>query len=201
MPLSDQQLISILPASRKVASVYAPMIAAAMDRFQINTRLRQAAFIAQAGHESGQLTTFVENLNYSAQALLVTWPKRFTAALAAQVARNPEKIAAIVYDGRNGNNQPGDGFKYRGRGMLQITGKDNYRACGISLGLDLLNFPQKLEEPANAALASAWWWFNHGLNDKADKSDFVGITQVINGGQNGADERGAFYKAALKVIL
>lgn len=95
-----------------------------MVRFKINSPVRMAAFIAQVGHESGQLTRMVENLNYSADRLRAVWPNRFDAALAAQVARKPEQIADIVYAGRMGNTLPGDGWKYRGRGLIQLTGAD-----------------------------------------------------------------------------
>ncbi|WP_397448993.1 glycoside hydrolase family 19 protein [Pseudomonas sp. NA-150] len=202
MTITQQQLLQILPNAKPVASVFVPALNATMDTFQINNRLRRAAFIAQVGHESGQLLHVSENLNYSAQALQATWPKRFDAATAARVARQPEAIANIAYASRlgNGPTASGDGWKFRGRGLIQVTGRDNYADCGNTLELELGNHPELLEEPDNAALSAGWFWEKHGLNSLADAGRFSDITQVINGGQNGADERLAFYTLALKVF-
>lgn len=200
MLLTVEQLVTIFPRCKSAASTYVNVLNDAMRRNEINTPKRMAAFLAQAGHESAQFTAVVENLNYSAAALLATWPKRFTRELAEKVQRQPEAIANIVYAGRYGNNTLGDGWLYRGRGWFQVTFKDNYLACGIALGLDLVQFPQKLEEAINAALSAAWYWKSKNLNALADAGKFTQITQVINGGQNGAAEREAFYKTALRVL-
>jgi len=130
MPITAQQLLQILPNAGQVAGVFVPVLNTAMSRYQIVGTIRIAAFVAQVGHESGQLRRLVENLNYSADALRKTWPNRFNSELANAVARKPEQIANIAYGNRMGNTEPGDGWKYRGRGLIQITGKDNYRACG-----------------------------------------------------------------------
>jgi len=130
MPITAQQLLQILPNAGQVAGVFVPVLNTAMSRYQIVGTIRIAAFVAQVGHESGQLRRLVENLNYSADALRKTWPNRFNSELANAVARKPEQIANIAYGNRMGNTAPGDGWKYRGRGLIQITGKDNYRACG-----------------------------------------------------------------------
>jgi len=202
MPITPQQLLQILPNAGPVAGVFAPALNEAMARFKIDTPLRVAAFIAQAGHESGQLRSLVENLNYSAEALLLTWPKRFTPQMAAAVARKPEQIANIVYASRMGNGPAvtGDGFKYRGRGLIQVTGWLNYQACGQALSLDLLTKPELLEQPVYAALSAAWFWSSNGLNELADAERFSAITQRINGGQNGAADRLEIYQRALKVL-
>lgn len=182
------------------AQMWAEPLTVAMIGAQIGTRLRVCAFLAQIGHESGGLQAVVENLNYSAEGLLKTWPTRFTAATAAACARNPEKIANIVYANRMGNTAPGDGWKYRGRGPIQITGKNNYLACGKALGLDLVANPEKLEQPEYAARSAAWFWESNGLNALADADRFTDITRKINGGTNGLEDRKQRYKLALSVI-
>ena len=200
MPITSQQLLQILPNAGQVAGVFVPVLNTAMNRYQIVGSKRIAVFIAQVGHESGQLTRLVENLNYSAEALQRAWPSRFSAKLAADVARKPEQIANIAYGNRMGNTEQGDGWKYRGRGLIQITGKNNYRACGEALGLDLIAQPELLEKPQHACMSAAWFWATNGLNTLADAGKFDAITQRINGGQNGAADRQALYARAPKVL-
>ena len=200
MPITAQQLLQILPNAGQVAGVFVPVLNTAMSRYQIVGAKRTAAFIAQVGHESGQLTRLVENLNYSADALRKTWPSRFDVELATTAARKPEQIANIAYSNRMGNTAPGDGWKYRGRGLIQITGKNNYRACGEALGLDLIAQPVLLEKPQHACMSAAWFWAINGLNTLADADKFDAITQRINGGQNGSADRQALYGRALKVL-
>lgn len=200
MPITVQQLLQILPNAGQVAGVFVPVLNAAMSRYQIVGTKRIAAFIAQVGHESGQLTRLVENLNYSADALRKTWPSRFDVELASAVARKPEQIANIAYGNRMGNIAPGDGWKYRGRGLIQITGKNNYRACGEALGLDLIAQPELLEKPQHACMSAAWFWATNGLNTLADADKFDAITQRINGGKTGAADRHAQHAKALKVL-
>ena len=200
MPITAQQLLQIIPNAGLVAGVFVPVLNTAMNRYQIVGAKRNAAFIAQVGHESGQLTRLVENLNYSADVLRKTWPSRFDVDLASAVARKPEQIANIAYGNRIGNTALGDGWKYRGRGLIQITGKNNYRACGEALGLDLISQPELLEKPQHACMSAAWFWATNGLNSLADAGKFDAITQRINGGQNGAADRQALYAKALKVL-
>lgn len=200
MPITEQQLLQILPNAGRQAGVFVPVLNTAMSKYAVVTPKRIAAFIAQIGHESGHLTRQVENLSYSAEGLMKTWPSRFDLPLATGAARKPEKIANIVYAGRMGNIASVDGWKYRGRGLIQITGKDNYRRCGEALGLDLINCPERLEQPQYAALSAAWFWSVNGLNTLADAGDFRTITQKINGGQNGAADRAEIYARALKVL-
>ena len=200
MPITAQQLLQMLPNAGQVAGFFVPVLNTAMNRYQIVGTKRVAAFIAQIGHESGQLTRLMENLNYSADALRKTWPSRFDVELATVAARKPEQIANIAYGNRMGNIAPGDGWKYRGRGLLQITGKNNYRACGEALGLDLIAQPELLEKPQHACMSAAWFWSTNGLNTLADAGKFDAITQRINGGQNGASDRQALYARALKVL-
>lgn len=205
--LTEQQLLQILPRARQVAGFFLIAINRSAIRWKIDSRFRMAAFLSQIGHESGQLRNLVENLNYSAEALVRTWPSRFTEASSAAYARQPEKIANKVYAGRMGNGPEasGDGWKYRGRGLIQLTGRDNYRAAGKALGLPLDAHPELLERPEHAVESAAWWWSAHGLNELADAGRFQDIGSIINTGKpgrvpHGAAERKALYDLALKVL-
>ena len=164
--------------------------------------MRLAMFLAQVAHESGGLLHVSENLNYSAEALLACFPSHFDSDTAEDYARQPERIADCCYADRmgNGNEASGDGWSYRGRGLIQITGRANYAACGAALGLDLIAHPELLETPANAALSAAWFWASHGCNGLADAGDFVGITKRINGGVNGLADRQAYLARAQSVL-
>ena len=176
MPITVQQLLQILPNAGQVAGVFIPVLNTAMNRYQIVGPKRIAAFIAQIGHESGQLK----------------YVKEIWGPTAAQVK----------YEGRKdlGNTIAGDGSKYRGRGLIQITGRANYMACGEGLGLDLIKQPELLETPQYACMSAAWFWATRGLNTLADAGQFGKITRRINGGQNGAADRQALYARALKVL-
>ena len=176
MPITTQQLLQILPNAGQVAGVFVPVLNTAMNRYQIVGPKRIAAFIAQIGHESGQLK----------------YVKEIWGPTAAQAK----------YEGRKdlGNTVAGDGSKYRGRGLIQITGRTNYIACGEGLGLDLVKQPELLEKPQHACMSAAWFWATRGLNALADAGQFDKITQRINGGQNGAADRQALYARALKVL-
>ena len=168
----------------------------------LNTKLRIAAFIAQTAHESGGYCVAAENLNYSDKGLLATFPKYFNASNVEEYARNPQKIASHVYANRlgNGPEASGDGWNYRGRGFIQITGKDNYTKCGTSLGVDLLTNPAYLETVEGAMMSAKWFWESNNLNQWADKPDFVTLTKRINGGVNGLTERRKFYDTAMLVL-
>lgn len=159
---------------------------AAMDAAEINTPARIAAFLANAAHESAQFTQLVENLNYSAEALLRTWPRRFTPDLARAYERQPEKIANFVYGGRMGNIEDGDGWRYRGRGVFQITGRDNYHACSLAIcnsGKALLDAPDLLEQIDYAAMSAGWYWTALRLNDRADTGRLDPVADLINLGR------------------
>jgi len=171
------------------------------EKYEINTPNRQAAFIGQCGHESNNFRTLEENLYYSANALMRVWPSRFPDNdVAEKYANKPEKIANKVYAGRMGNTEDGDGWKYHGRGLIQLTGKDNYTRCGEALGIDLVNNPDLLLEPEFAAASAGWFWRKHGLNQLADLGDWVAITKRINGGIHGIDDRVARTNNALAVL-
>ncbi|MCF5025125.1 glycoside hydrolase family 19 protein [Pseudomonas lurida] len=176
MPITSQQLLQILPNAGRQAGVFVPVLNTAMSKYGIVNRLRIAAFIAQVGHESGQLRYVREIWGPTAQQ--------------------------SGYEGRAdlGNTVPGDGSKYRGRGLIQITGRANYVACGEALGLDLVNQPTLLEQPQYATMSAAWFWSTRGLNTLADEGEFVRITRRINGGINGQADRQVLYDKALKVL-
>ena len=177
MPITTQQLLQILPNASHVAGVFVPVLNTAMGRYQIVGPKRIAAFIAQIGHESGQLK----------------YVKEIWGPTAAQKR----------YEGRAdlGNTQPGDGSKYRGRGLIQITGRANYKACGEALALDLINQPELLEELQHAFMSAAWFWATKGLSTLADECKFETITRRINGGLNGLADRQMLYTRALKVLV
>ena len=176
MPITEQQLLRILPNAGRQAGVFVPVLNTAMSRFAIVTPQRITAFIAQVGHESGQLRYVREIWGPTAQQ--------------------------AGYEGRAdlGNTVKGDGSKYRGRGLIQITGRANYAACGEALGLDLINQPELLEQPQHAAMSAAWFWSTKGLNTLADKGEFVKITRRVNGGVNGLEDRQRLYVQAQKVL-
>lgn len=182
----------------------------AMAQFQIDSVDRVAAFLAQIAQESGQLNSLVENLNYSATRLMAVWPKRFTdSAKASQYENNPRKLANYVYALRlgNGDEASGDGWTYRGRGLIQVTGRGNYRSAGAALNLPLEAQPKLLEQPLPAALSAAFFWRSHGLNELADDrntdqdiEDFTTITTRICGGKTGLTNRLAFWDTAKRVL-
>jgi putative chitinase len=176
MVITAQQLLQILPSARSQAGVFVSALNTAMQHYQIIGPKRMAAFIAQIGHESGQLQ-FVREI----------W--------------GPTPAQA-KYEGRAdlGNTVKGDGSRYRGRGLIQITGRANYVACGEALGLDLANQPELLELPQHAAMSAAWFWKQKGLNDLADKDQFNTITRRINGGLNGLQDRLEIWTRARAVL-
>ncbi|MBI6794899.1 glycoside hydrolase family 19 protein [Pseudomonas syringae] len=180
MSITTQQLLQILPNASSRAGVFVPVLNVAMSRYAIVTRLRMAAFLAQVGHESGQLR-YVRELG-SDQYL----DKYDTGRLAERLGNTPE--------------DDDDGQLYRGRGLIQVTGRDNYAACAEALGLDLLKHPELLELPEHAAMSAGWFWQRAGLNTLADKGDFLTITKRINGGTNGLRDREAIYERALRVL-
>lgn len=190
-------------AKEEVVQKYYIGILNTFSKYQINTVQRQAAFLSQCAHESANFNSVVENLNYSKEALVRVWPKHFTSiASATPYHRNPEKIANRAYRNRmgNGDESSGDGWRYRGRGFIQVTGKNNYTACGQELGLDLVNSPELLELNDNVALSAGWYWDTNKLNGLADKDDLWTITKRINGGTHGWDDRLQKYNKAKKVL-
>lgn len=185
--------------------------------FQIDTPKRIAAFLAQTAHESGGYTMLTENLNYKAATLAACWPNRFAVlgpdkkpkkdekgkniptAVANSIAGKPELIANMVYSSRMGNGpaESGDGWLFRGRGLKQLTGRDNVTRCSNALGVDLVANPDLLLEPEYAARSAGWFWKSNKLSDFADVEDIKGMTIKINGGLIGIDDRKARYAKCL----
>jgi putative chitinase len=184
------------------AAKWAPALDAAMQGADITTPARAAAFLAQLAHESAELTRLAENLNYTAEGLLRTWPKRFTPDTAATYARQPERIANLVYAGRygNGDEASGDGWRFRGRSPMQLTFRDNYRAAGTAIGRPLETQPDLALESVAGSLIAAWYWTTRKLNALADAGDFPGITRAVNGGMTGYDARLAYYTKAQELF-
>ncbi|HAX3614107.1 TPA: glycoside hydrolase family 19 protein [Escherichia coli] len=187
--------------SAGLATRWYPHIDAAMKEFGITAVNDRAMFIAQLGHESEGFTSLVENFNYSVDGLKKTFGKRLTPYQCEmlgrvdgkQTARQPQ-IANLVYGGRMGNIAEGDGWKYRGRGLLQITGRENYTKCGTALKLDLVSTPELLEQERHAARSAAWFFALRGC--LLYSGDIVRVTQIINGGQNGLADRKVRYSRA-----
>lgn len=196
MILTTAQLRNALDIPTKRAELWIDPINATLGRFKIIEPLHVAAFLAQIGHESVQLSATEENLNYSANGLRGYFSKYFKPGEFDQFARKPQAIANRVYANRNGNSDEasGDGWRYRGRGLIQITGRYNYERCGNALELDLIAEPELLMEATNAALSAGWYWYSRGLNGVAD--DISKVTRVINGGLNGIEDRKRLFKLA-----
>lgn len=177
MQLTCDQLQQIMPGARKRAALFIAPINAALAEFSISSPARAAAFLAQVAHESVEL--------------------QFVREIASGAAYDTGRLAERL---GNTTAADGDGQRYKGRGLLQITGRANYAACGEALGLDLIATPELLERPEHAARSAGWFWMCHGLNALADKGAFDAITAVINGGQNGRDKRRAYWLTARRVL-
>lgn len=206
--ITSETLRKIYPLSKNIEK-YAVALDKAMQECGIDTAERARAFLAQVGHESAQLNRVEENLKYSAQALRKVFPKYFpTQQEAVMYAYHPEQIANRVYADRigNGNEKSGDGWKYRGRGLIQITGRDNYVAMSALMGKDLTVWPDALLMPLDACRSAALWWKANGLNALADKlatderKTFEAITRRVNGGLSGLEDRWAIYQRAKAAI-
>ena len=170
-------------------------------KYDLDTSKRQAAFIGQCAVESANFTRLQENLNYSAQRLTQVWPSRVpNISMAEPYANNPEKLADFVYAGRMGNLQDGDGWKFHGRGLIQLTGRENYANCGSGIGVDLIDNPDLLLTPKYAVLSAGWFFNKKGLNALADTQEYGAMTKRINGGLTGLDERIAKITKALQVL-
>ena len=202
---------------REIAEKWLPHVQNAMARFGIETKKQQAAWLAQTAHESGGYTMLTENLNYRAATLAACWPNRFAVLgadkkpvkdqqgkmtptkVAESISGKPELIANMVYANRmgNGDTASGEGWLYRGRGLKQLTGKDNVTRCSQALGVDFVSKPDLLIEPEYAALSAGWFWSVNKCGPLADADDFVGLTKKINGGTIGLPDREKRYKAVL----
>lgn len=166
----------------------------------VNTLLRRAHFIGQVAHESGGFRRLVENLNYSAIRIAEIWPR--LAPRAADLAMQPEKLANAAYGDRMGNRDEasGDGWRYRGRGLIQLTGRDNYRSAGVALNIDLIGSPQRAAEPVDAGRIALWFWGSRHCNAAADADDVARVTRLINGGLVGLEDRQRLVREAKRIF-
>jgi putative chitinase len=206
-----QQLAAAVQCTTMTAEAWHVPLSVAMAECNITTPLRMAAFLAQLGHESISLSVLEENLNYSAQRLTEVWPHRFpTLQAAVYYEHSPPRLANLVYANRmgNGDYSSGDGWRYHGRGPIQLTGADNYRAAGDALGLQLLELPEIVGQIDTGARVSAWFWQHAGCNAPADAGDFDQVSDLINIGRHtervgdaqGYADRHQRYERALKVL-
>ena len=170
------------------------------DKYDINTPYRVAGFLSNAIHETGGFRFFKENLNYSAKGLLAVFPSRFTPELAKQMERKPELIANHIYGGRYGNTNIGDGWKYIGRGIFQLTFKENYLDLELHTGIPCVGNPDILLSNPYAMLSAGYYWNKKDLNKYADKQDITMMCKRINGGTNGLQERTELYHKILSVL-
>ena len=206
--VTREQFIEIMPECQHVVDKYVEYLNEAFEHFETNTPLRQAGFISQVGHESTRLTRTEENLNYSANGLIRTFPTFFNHETAKEFAYKPQKIANRVYanKGGNGDEDSGDGWRYRGRGLIQVTLKANYRRRGLRL----LSMPEYFIENPDALLEPEWavrtafdYWDENGLNDYADRNsaaEFRNLTRRINRGLRGLDDRLDLWRKAKEVL-
>jgi putative chitinase len=200
-----EDAIAAAGANTLARATFAGPLAVACKRFDILTRPRLAHFAAQLGHESQGFSRVEENLNYTAPRLREVFGERFaTNALAEPYARNPEALANLVYAARMGNGSvaSGDGWTYRGRGLIQLTGRSNYRAAGTALGIGLESDPDQARTPWNAALIAGWFWSMRKVNADADQgaAGLAGVTKKINGGLHGIEDRRQRFERALAAL-
>jgi len=199
--LSEKQLAELIPKNPYVEHWHHAMEQCLPD-YDINTPRRIAAFVAQCAHESGGFRFLTENLNYRAESLVKTWPKYFNTSNAGSYARNPQRIANRAYANRmgNGDEASGDGWRFCGRGLIQLTGRSNYQAFADSIETNINDIPDYLATFEGAVQSACWFWETNNLNKWADLGDIVTLTKRINGGTLGLDDRMKHYTHALHVL-
>ncbi len=199
---NTQRALTALDVRADLIRKYTPSIDKAMIEFGITTKNSRAMFLAQLLHESAMLTATIENLNYSELGLVKVFKNYFDRNTAKRYARQPERIANRVYANRmgNGDEMSGDGWRFRGRGLIQLTGKDNYLACSKGIEVDLLKNPEYLLTPEGSTRSAGWFWKSRNLNRSADAGNIVENTRIINGGKNGLDHRVSLYNKLLKLV-
>ena len=186
-----------------ISSVWVDPLNDTFQRFGLDTMEEQACFMGQFSYESNHFKDLSENLNYRSETLVKLWPKRFPSMeLANAYAHQPEKIANFIYANRMGNRDEGsgDGWRFRGSGLCQLTGHDNFYHAGKALGVDLVANPDLARTPKYAAPVAGWYWQTHNCDKYANAKDYNGLTKVINGGLFGAEQRIAVMKQAESVL-
>ena len=199
---TEEQLAQLIPGNKFMREWYNALWKVLPD-YGINTKLRVAAFIAQCAHESGNFKFLAENLHYKAETLMRVWPTRFpNMEIAKQYAMQPEKIANRAYADRMGNGPEasGDGWRYAGKGLIQLTGKENYTRFANSIGMTPEEVSQYLQTFDGAVQSACWFWHDKKLNEYADTQDILTMTKRINGGTNGLEDRKKHYAHALQVL-
>ena len=201
MEITQQQLSAMLPGNLYIEH-WCEALNKILPDYDISTPARMAAFIAQTAHESGGYTALHENLNYQAASPCRVWPSHFNAGNADQYAHNPERIANRAYSGRmgNGDEASGDGWRFCGRGLIQLTGKSNYQAFADSVQMSIDDVPAYLQTFEGAIQSACFFWENTNLNAVADTGDIERMTKIINGGTLGLEDRTARYNHALQVL-
>ena len=199
---TEDKLVKILKGNNYISDWYQALIKI-LPEYEINTIPRVAMFLAQCGHESADFKILKENLNYRAETLLKVFPRYFSSInVAKQYAHQPEKIANRVYSNRmgNGNEASGDGFRFCGRGLIQLTGKANYSAFAESIETPLEEIPDYLLTFEGAVQSACWFWETNNINLWADKGDVLQVTKIINGGTNGLQDRTDRYSKIIKIL-
>lgn len=202
--LTVEMLTALIPTLGGDAPEWVDAINKACTEYSISDNQTLGIFLAQTMYESYYFGELVEDLNYSASGLLAVFPKYFPSMeIASQYARQPEKIGAHVYANRmgNGDEASGDGYTYRGRGLIQITGRANYTAFATAMNMALDDAVAYLETPEGAAMGAGWFWSTNGLSDLAEQEEFTKITQKINGGLNGLPERKAIWSKVQTILV
>jgi putative chitinase len=202
MQITREQLAQIIPKNPYIDQ-WTDALNKLLPDYGIDTPQRVAAFIAQCAHESGNFVFLKENLNYRAESLMRTWPRHFpTMEIATQYARQPERIANRAYANRmgNGDEASGDGWRYAGKGLIQLTGKNNYSAFAESIETPVEEIPAYLETFEGAVQSACWFWESNNLNQFADNNDILTMTKRINGGTIGLEDRMKHYAHALEVF-
>jgi len=201
MQITKEQLSQLIPKNPYLDQWYEALSVLLPD-YEINTPNRIAAFIAQCAHESASFTALHENLNYRSETLSKVWPKKFPASIAEQYAHKPEAIANRAYASRmgNGDEASGDGWRYCGRGLIQLTGKDNYTAFADSIGITPEEVSDYVQTFEGAAQSACWFWESNNLNQYADSGDIETMTKRINGGTLGLEDRKKHYEHAKHIL-
>jgi len=201
MQITKEQLSQLIPKNPYIDQWFEALSVLLPD-YEINTPNRIAAFIAQCAHESASFTALHENLNYRSETLSKVWPKKFPASVAQQYAHKPEAIANRAYASRmgNGDEASGDGWRYCGRGLIQLTGKDNYTAFADSIGITPEEVSDYVQTFEGAAQSACWFWESNNLNQYADSGDIETMTKRINGGTLGLEDRKKHYEHAKHIL-